>query len=95
MSSDRVTNDVVVATSNRAEVLVRGQRCPVVGNVSMDLTGIDVSALAAVQLGDEVVLLGAQGGDAIDAHELARSAGTIHYEVLTNVSRRVPRFYAG
>lgn len=86
---------LIRATSNRAEVLVRGQRCPVVGNVSMDLTGIDVSALPDVQLGDEVVLLGAQRGDAIDAHELARSAGTIHYEVLTNVSRRVPRFYAG
>lgn len=86
---------LIRATSNRAEVLVRGQRCPVVGNVSMDLTGIDVSALPDVQLGDEVVLLGQQGTDAIDAHELARSAGTIHYEVLTNVSRRVPRFYAG
>jgi alanine racemase len=86
---------LIRATSNRAEVLVRGRRCPVVGNVSMDLTGIDVSTLPDVQLGDEVVLLGAQGGDAIDAHELARSAGTIHYEVLTNVSRRVPRFYAG
>lgn len=86
---------LIRATSNRAEVLVRGRRCPVVGNVSMDLTGIDVSALPDVALGDEVVLLGRQGGDAIDAHELARSAGTIHYEVLTNVSRRVPRFYGG
>jgi alanine racemase len=86
---------LIRATSNRAEVLVHGGRCPVVGNVSMDLTGVDVTALAHVQLGDEVVLLGRQGGDVIDAHELARSAGTIHYEVLTNVSRRVPRFYAG
>ena len=41
----------------------------------------------------EVVLLGRQGDEHIDAYELARSAGTIHYEVLTNVSRRVPRFY--
>lgn len=86
---------LIRATSNRAEVLVHGRRCPIVGNVSMDLTGVDVTAIAHVQLGDEVVLLGRQGGDAIDAHELARSSGTIHYEVLTNVSRRVPRFYAG
>ena len=84
---------LIRATSNRAEVLVRGRRCPIVGNVSMDLTGVDVSAVPGVQLGDEVVLLGRQGDEHIDAYELARSAGTIHYEVLTNVSRRVPRFY--
>ncbi len=84
---------LIRATSNRAEVLVRGRRCPVVGNVSMDLTGVDVTSLGNVALGDEVVLLGRQGDQSIDAHELAKSAGTIHYEVLTNISRRVPRFY--
>jgi alanine racemase len=81
------------ALSNRGEVLVRGHRCPVVGNVSMDLTGIDVTRVPGVELGDEVVLLGSQGEESITAEELARHAGTIPYEVLTNVSRRVPRFY--
>ncbi len=81
------------ALSNRGEVLVCGHRCPVVGNVSMDLTGVDVTRVPGVALGDEVVLLGAQGAETITAEELARHAGTIPYEVLTNVSRRVPRFY--
>ncbi len=81
------------ALSNRGEVLVRGHRCRVVGNVSMDLTGIDVTRVPGAALGDEVVLLGTQGEETITAEELARHAGTIPYEVLTNVSRRVPRFY--
>lgn len=79
-------------TSNRAEVLVRGMRCPIIGKVSMDLTAIDVTEVEAVGVGDEVVLLGSQGGECICADELARASGTVPYEVLTNVSRRVPRF---
>jgi len=81
------------SASNRAEVLIRGHRCPVVGNVSMDLTTVDVSALAEVRLGDEVVLLGAQGDHVLDARDLAAATHTIPYEILTNVSRRVPRIY--
>lgn len=81
------------SASNRAQVLVRGHRCPVVGNVSMDLTTIDVSTVPDVVLGDEVLLLGEQEGESLDARDLARAAGTIPYEVLTNVSRRVPRLY--
>lgn len=83
------------AFSNRGSVLVRGVRCPVVGNVSMDLTGIDVTDLPEVAIGDEVVYLGSQGADGLSAVELAARIGTIPYEILTNVSRRVPRFYAG
>ena len=82
------------STSNRGHMLVQGQRAPIVGNVSMDLTTLDVTGVAGVAVGDEVVLLGAQGSDRIGAEEIAVSAGTIMYEVLTNVSRRVPRFYA-
>lgn len=78
---------------NRAFVLVHGRRCPVVGNVSMDLVGIDVTDLERVAIGDEVVLLGSQGSARVTAEELAVWAGTIPYEILTNVSRRVPRFY--
>lgn len=83
------------AFSNRADVLVRERRCPVVGNVSMDLTAIDVTELPSVEVGDEVVLLGRQGGAVIGLDELAAHAGTIPYEILTNVSRRVPRVYLG
>jgi alanine racemase len=86
--------------SSEAEVLCRGQRCPVVGNVSMDLSTVDVTDVAArhgVSIGDEVVLLGSQRGPAgfgsIRAEEIAARVGTIAYEVLTAVSRRVPRVY--
>lgn len=83
--------------SNRGSMLVRGKRAPIVGNISMDMTMIDVSSLPGVSLGDEVVILGGQkgplGSDAISAHEIAKWAETIPWEVLTNISRRVPRFY--
>jgi len=81
------------SASNRAEVLIGGRRCPVVGNVSMDLTTVDVSTVPDVALGDEVLLLGEQNGESLDARDLARATGTIPYEILTNVSRRVPRVY--
>lgn len=81
------------SASNRAEVLVRGQRCRVAGHVSMDLTTVDVTAVPDAQIGDEVLLLGTQEDESLDARDLARTAATIPYEVLTNVSRRVPRIY--
>lgn len=79
--------------SNNADVLVRGQRAPVIGRVSMDLVTIDVTHVFGADIGDEVVLLGSQGGDEITVDELARRAGTISYEVFCRVSRRVPRVY--
>ncbi|MBX3232713.1 MAG: alanine racemase [Labilithrix sp.] len=83
--------------SNRGDVLVRGKRAPIVGAVSMDMSMIDVTDIPDVSLRDEVVVLGAQEGphgkDAITAEELATHAGTIAWEVLTSISRRVPRFY--
>jgi alanine racemase len=83
--------------SNRGEVLVRGRRAKIVGAVSMDLTMIDVTDHEGVEMGEEVVVLGPQQGkeasDAITAEEIARHAGTIPWDVLTSVSRRVPRFY--
>lgn len=77
--------------SNRASVLVRGQRAPVVGRVCMDLTMADVTDVASVQLGDEVVLWGSQNGAAISVPEVAAWQETIPYEVLTGVGKRVPR----
>jgi alanine racemase len=79
--------------SNRGIALVRGQRVPVIGRVSMDLVTLDVTDLADVAVGDEVVLLGRQGADELSAEELAAKLGTISYEVLCNVSARVPRVY--
>ena len=77
--------------SNRASVLVRGRRAPVVGSVCMDLTMVDVTDIDDVQRGDEVVLWGAQNGAAISVSEVAAWQGTIAYEVLTGVGKRVPR----
>lgn len=79
--------------SNKAQVLIRGQRAPVVGRVCMDLTLVDVTDVAGVELEDEVVLIGAQGVEEILAQELADLMGTINYEVCCNISKRVPRIY--
>jgi alanine racemase len=79
--------------SNNADVLVRGQRAPVIGRVSMDMVTIDVTDVPGAAVGDEVVLLGAQGSERITAEELAEKIGTISYEVFCNVSARVPRVY--
>lgn len=81
------------AASNRGHMLVRGTRCRIVGNVSMDLTTLDVTHLPACEAGDEVVLIGEQGDERLTAEDLAAASGTIMYEVLTNISPRVPRFY--
>ncbi len=80
------------ALGNRADVLIGGQRHPVVGRVCMDQTMVDIEWGTAYN-GDEVVLLGRQGDEEITADELAAHADTIAYEVLTNVNARVPRVY--
>lgn len=83
--------------TNKGEVLVRGKRAPIVGAVSMDMCMIDVTEVTGVALRDEVVVFGPQEGplgkDCITADEVADHAGTIAWEVLTSISRRVPRFY--
>ena len=70
-------------------LLVRGQRVPLAGRVSMDMLTVDLTDLPAAQVGDEVQLWGAQ----LPVDEVARAAGTIGYELLTKVTRRVPRRY--
>lgn len=80
---------------NRGTMLVRGVRCPIIGRVSMDLTMLDVTHVPGCAQSDEVVALGTQGSETITADEVARVSGTIAYEVLTAVSRRVPRTYVG
>jgi alanine racemase len=77
--------------SNRFELLVRGERAPLVGRVSMDQSVVDVTEVADVEAGDEVVLIGTQGGEAITAYDHARATGTIPWEVFTRIGARVPR----
>jgi alanine racemase len=79
--------------SNRGEVLLNGKRAPVVGRVCMDLTMVDVTDIADVQHGNEVVLLGRQDAAEITADEMAAWANTISYEILTSISARVPRIH--
>jgi alanine racemase len=81
--------------SGKAEVLVRGQRCPVLGSITMDMCLIDVTALDAVRLGEDVVLLGAQAEGRVSAEELAVASDTIPWEILCGISKRVPRVYTG
>ena len=73
------------------EVLIRGQRAPIVGRVSMEKTTVNVTHIEGVSVGDEVVLLGQQGDDAITADDVAGWWGTINYEVVTSILPRVPR----
>ena len=79
------------APANWGEVLVRGERAPLVGRVSMDQSAINVSHIAGVQPGDEVVLIGRQGEAEISAQEVAARLGTINYEVVSQILARVPR----
>ena len=80
--------------SNRdAAVLVRGQRCAVLGRVTMDLTMIDVSRVDNVRVGDEVVLMGRDGSEEISCAELATIVGTIPWEITTRIGARVRRVY--
>jgi alanine racemase len=81
------------ACSNRGRVLIRGQRAPLVGTVSMDMAMADVSHLPEVEVGDEVVILGRQGQDEIDLDEFSESAGIIPHELLVRLGSRAPRIY--
>jgi len=80
--------------SSNAEVLIKGQRYPVVGRVCMDQTMVDLAVAGAhVSSGDRATLIGCDGAHSITAQDLAVWAGTIAYEILTSISARVPRVY--
>jgi alanine racemase len=81
------------AYSNRASVLLKGKRCPVIGAISMDLTAVDVSHVPSVSPRDRATLLGRDGRDSITAEELATHGRSIPWEVLTGISPRVPRVF--
>lgn len=79
--------------SNKAYVLIKGRKAPVRGRICMDQFMVEVTDIPGVELGDEVVLIGSQGNETITATEIADMIGTINYEVLCNISKRVPRRY--
>ena len=81
------------ALSNKGEVLIKGKRAPVVGTICMDMTLVDVSHIPDVRVGDEVVLFGRQEGAQISVDELSSKIGTINYEIVCGISKRVPRIY--
>ncbi|MHB8126404.1 MAG: alanine racemase [Desulfitobacteriaceae bacterium] len=81
--------------SNRGEVLVRGERATIIGRVCMDQTMLEVTRIANVEVGDVVTLLGVDGSERIDAAEMASWLGTISYEVICGISKRVLRKYVG
>jgi alanine racemase len=83
-----------IQLSNRADVLLHGRRCPVRGRISMDQTVVDVTHLPVrPQPGEVAVLIGRDGDEQITAEELAERAGTIPYDILTGIGRRVWRAY--
>lgn len=79
--------------TNNGHVLVGGGRHPIVGTVSMDNITIDLGEETDVEIGDEAILIGAQGDERITAEEVARRLGTINYEVTCGISPRVPRVH--
>lgn len=81
--------------SNRADVLIKGRRAPVVGRICMDMTMVYMGHIKGVKVGDEVVLIGSQGKDIIRAEELANLIYTIPYEIVCNIGPRVTRVYKG
>lgn len=79
--------------SNKGEVLVRGQKTRIIGTICMDQCMIDVTGIDEINIGDEVILFGSDGINEITVDEVAQKIGTISYEVLCMVGRRVPRVY--
>jgi alanine racemase len=80
--------------TNNCDVLIGGRRHPLVGAVSMDNVTVALRPDTEVKIGDEVVLIGAQGEERIRAEEVAQRSGTINYEVTTGLLPRVPREHA-
>lgn len=83
----------VRALSNRGHAIIRGVFATVIGRISMDLTLIDVTNVPGVQTEDEVTFMGTEGELSVSAEEIARTAGTLSYEVTCGIGARVPRVY--
>jgi alanine racemase len=83
------------ALGNRGRALVCGRSVPIIGRISMDMTVVDITGVPGVRSGDVATLLGSEGGESITLDEVADLAGTISYEVLTGLTRRLPRIWTG
>lgn len=81
------------AMSMKIPVLIHGKKVPIVGNICMDQTMVDITEIKDVKVGDEVVLVGQQGSEKITPEEIASARGTINYEVPISFLKRVPRVY--
>jgi alanine racemase len=81
------------ALGNRGNALVKGQKVPIIGRVSMDLTVVNISAVDGVEVGDVATLVGEEAGERITVDEVAEQAGTIGYEILTGFTGRLPRVW--
>lgn len=79
--------------SNKGFVMINGHKAPIVGRVCMDQTLVDVTDIPDVKMGDVVVLMGSDGVNTYNADDMAKDLGTIGYEVICNISKRVQRFY--
>lgn len=100
-ASDRVVATVPIGyadgyprcASNKMYILVNGKKAPILGNVCMDQMIIDVTGIDGVKAGTQVTVFGSDNGAYLDVGEIAEKAGTINYEILCSLSRRVPRVY--
>jgi alanine racemase len=79
--------------SSRGRVILRDSYATILGNVSMNLTAVDVTGIPGATVGDEVILLGRTSSCQVTAWDLANLSGTIPYEILCNISERMPRIY--
>ena len=79
--------------SSRGRVIVNDQYAPIVGNISMDLTLVDVTQIPSAAIGSEAIIIGRSEHCTVSAADHAQLAGTIPYEILCNISKRVPRNY--
>ncbi|MCI7639836.1 MAG: alanine racemase [Clostridiales bacterium] len=79
--------------SGKFYVLIRGQKAPILGRICMDQMMVDVTAIPGVAVGDQVTLVGADGGETITMEEISAQADSFNYEFVCGISRRVPRLY--
>lgn len=84
---------VPIGLSNKGEVIVAGNRCPIIGRITMDQTIVDITNFPSISVGDEVVLIGEDEGELITISDWSRWANTIEYDIYCSITKRVPRNY--
>ena len=93
MYSGIVNVGIDTGLSTKGEILVHGQRCPILGRVCMDQTMIDLTDVKEVATGDQVTLIGNNEGETVTLREFSTWANSIPWEILCSVTKRVPRHY--